>query len=849
MRSGLLILFAEPLVPNAPVYGTFDAANKAANVSLVLSNTRMVRTATAGHGQARSTATMANGRYYWETKPTSSSASTLASGIAIAGFPLDVQIGSNAGSIGIWGNTGNFVFNGGGYSGVGAVASTDVLRHYLDLTVGTYAVQKNAGAIVQYPGPSLFAPGLKRQSWFAASSTNLSGHGWDFRTGGTGASVLTYAVPEGYQPLAMAQTWSPTVVRLATEPFVMPNGQVWGFEANQWFDGRISRRHDLMIAGEVGCWPLGTSSKGAVGALVLDNADGALDAWQSWRWRNLRVKLIETRRSDLVNVDPNDDNLLWMPVVDRVEPRGNEMRLIFAEPAAALVRELQTTDMGEQSRLDADRTLDVVGEDQDGRLVPLCLGQVDQVSPYNVNPNPAVREYQYADGPCMALRAAYDKCDPYDLSPSVADVRVTRLSDGFRINPAVSGPVGKVTADLLGTGQRGTQRITLVNGGSFDTWGGSPNTPTGWTYFTVPNAGNRWVQVGTTARCLSNGGAVQTLGHATAYTNGAYIEVQFEVLSVTLPGPLYLITDDGLGTATVVNRFQINGPGLHRAVIKANNTTTLFRLGLSWGGGGAGDVIDCTIDNLQTWEVTAADTFRRMVDAIFVRTPDSGSVDSTTADLITTEAPWAVGLYADGGITARDALQALLDSFGAWAWTNRFGVWHFGRLREPIGAPALELTIDNVARVECALELAKGLTTRAWAVRNYSPTDENSFAGSVSLADRRRWSQPYQVLTSAPGIVHPTYAHAQKADPLATLLQTPKGAATEIRRAAEFFRHERFVYRADALLDLSTARNLDLGSVVRLTFPRYDLHAGKKLLVLGRSLEFWGRRVPLLLLG
>lgn len=835
----LLILFAEPSAPDPLVHATFANTPLAPNITLSLSNTRMTRSAVTGHGQARSSVTLQQGRYYWETRPTSGSSANMASGIALPGSPVSARVGDNLTSLGIWTNTGNFVRNGAGFAGVGAVLTNDVLRHYLDLNAGTYAVQKNAGPIVAWAFTSHILDGLKQGGWQAACSSNISGHGWDLRTGGSGATAFLLGMPEGWQPLA-TQPWSTRTVRLATEGFVMPSDQVWGFQPNQWFDGRISNRHDVRFARQVASWQMDLRAGGGVGALVLSNADGALDEWRDWRWRDLRVKLLFCQREALAFLDPNDDNLLWSPIVEKVEFRGSEARIVFVEPWALADRNINTVDFGDQANEQPELDFPVIGEALEGRLVPLALGRVDQVAPPNVNADPAIRQYQYADGPCLRLRAAYDKCDPWDLGPVAPDVFPTRLGDGLRMSPAISGPDGKVTVDLIGTGARGAARITLANGGAFTTWPGG--VPAGWSMPTTPTPTCRFeATFFQQCRILTDGTSQQRIEHPTTQAGG-FVEVQFSVLVVTTPGVLYLRRNaDGAAFP-----LRITGAGVHRAVVPLDGLTS--GIGLMTGVW-ASTALDCIIDDLQSWQVTPADTFSTMAAALFQRMSAVGSPNLAGAQAIDAAAPWPVGLYADQALTFRAALQQLLDSFSAWAWTDRFGVWHFGRLRDPIGTPVLELTVDNLRSVECRPDLAPGLTTRVFAVRNYSPTDEAAFAGSVSLNDRRRWSQPYQVVASARGGVHPNYVHGEKAAPRPTLLQSSAGAAAEARFGADPYRAPRNFYPCVAELPLATARTLAPNDLVRVTFPRHGLAAGKKLLVLATDFAWSDRMVPLLLWG
>lgn len=82
-----------------------------------------------------------------------------------------------------------------------------------------------------------------------------------------------------------------------------------------------------------------------------------------------------------------------------------------------------------------------------------------------------------------------------------------------------------------------------------------------------------------------------------------------------------------------------------------------------------------------------------------------------------------------------------------------------------------------------------------------------------------------------------------------TLFTTIAGTTDEATRRGTLWATAKWWYRVPVLLDALTAATLPLGSVVRLTLPRFGLGAGRLLNVIGVEGELGSRRVVLDLWG
>lgn len=178
-----------------------------------------------------------------------------------------------------------------------------------------------------------------------------------------------------------------------------------------------------------------------------------------------------------------------------------------------------------------------------------------------------------------------------------------------------------------------------------------------------------------------------------------------------------------------------------------------------------------------------------------------------------------------------------------WFGIDRNGKFTTETVVDPVGgisvADIRALDVLNITRTT-----PDGLDVPLWRVtaqgdRNYSK-DRTRLAGAAVSAARQAFLNADTVADAAVLLKHPS------AGELAIVLgNDPRGAP-----AAHFALHgvDRDVFRVEVAFDLLWL-TVDLNKVVTLYHPRFNLAAGRKLLVIGIDLDFAARRISFYLWG
>lgn len=221
------------------------------------------------------------------------------------------------------------------------------------------------------------------------------------------------------------------------------------------------------------------------------------------------------------------------------------------------------------------------------------------------------------------------------------------------------------------------------------------------------------------------------------------------------------------------------------------------------------------------------EVFRRIDKAAW------SSADALAIDTATGYA--GIGYYAGDAVTVRQALLAILPSYGASFWQDAEGVLRFGRVVDPdtITELAFELTGDVLAEdIIARPDEAAGLSRRmAYQPNARILTDGELVSDLVDVPVWRRneltaqWRG--QVYSARP--LAPRYQHADIAAPLVSCFWRPGDAQAELDRVCGLYARFRQLFA----LRVPDAHDLDVqpGQVARVTYPRYGLQAGRNLLV------------------
>jgi hypothetical protein len=408
-----------------------------------------------------------------------------------------------------------------------------------------------------------------------------------------------------------------------------------------------------------------------------------------------------------------------------------------------------------------------------------------------------------------------------------------------------ASPAGEVTADVLG----GIAGPNLVSNGHFDDaadW----VADAGWVIhpeynFAVKEAGN------VTPIDLSQGlpivaGATYQIRIITRLCDNPYKAGVGGAWgpSISTAG-VYMATVMAINSDGLVIRGE-PGFGFHVTAIEVRR---IFLLG----------------SGIESWHSPV--NLLRILAVGFGRVLDADLDDDSMAAMLALNLPLIGHRFSDDSATVLSAMDAVCRDVGLWWTFTPDGRLRIGRLTLPSGEPAAEFKLRSESLESGGFErLATGdegsgvpvwkvilQYVRNWTVQTSSLSTDQVFAQSnvagVVSDERRAWlNAEYRTATAQDGATLVKYPAAPEMT-VETGLDGRNDAQTEAARLLALFgtRRDRFRIRVPA----AKARGLGLGDVIRVTFPRFGLAAGKLFTVIGRTdvlsgdqdttdLDIWG---------
>ncbi|WP_454735363.1 hypothetical protein [Cupriavidus necator] len=229
-----------------------------------------------------------------------------------------------------------------------------------------------------------------------------------------------------------------------------------------------------------------------------------------------------------------------------------------------------------------------------------------------------------------------------------------------------------------------------------------------------------------------------------------------------------------------------------------------FRLGSTPAGQITADAATATVGAAALLELVAKDGGILASEIISAALDVAGTTDA--------------GIWADGDVTPQALLDRLANSLGCWYGFDRLNKFRYGRLDAPVGPAAA--VFDWTDLQSLAVKVAD---TPTWRVvvkyaRNHSVQAQP--AGSVSqprkayLAEefRQQAFETVSVKTPWPSAQELTFETQLVTQTGATALASTLGALYSVLRL-----------RVDVEISLADLGSLDLGSVVQLNTPRFNL--------------------------
>lgn len=230
-----------------------------------------------------------------------------------------------------------------------------------------------------------------------------------------------------------------------------------------------------------------------------------------------------------------------------------------------------------------------------------------------------------------------------------------------------------------------------------------------------------------------------------------------------------------------------------------------------------------------TLEQALREVFRRLGVTAWSAS-DAAAIDAATGYA-------GIGYYAPDVRDGRRALQAILSTYGAWWYQDDTGVIRIARVVAPeshVGTLAFDLSAGDLAEdLTFTNDSAPNLTRRMAYRPNARIMSEGDFV--TDLVDvppslRARLSSEYAGVVTSAGGLPAEYAHAEQAPPFVSLFWREEDAQAEADRLAGLYGGTpRRLYKARVTGDATFAPLP--GQIGRITYPRYGLSAGRKLLV------------------
>ncbi len=425
---------------------------------------------------------------------------------------------------------------------------------------------------------------------------------------------MTRKVPALY--LCEITAYDPGISGTRVLRYASGNGYTTGSGAtppNAFYDARISQPVDVTRNLFTGGNTTGASRMG-IGDLILLNGDGALDALLKYSFDGWTVTVY---RSTVLNPQyPADFTKSFVGTMSYVEFDSTIITIKLRDQLATLALPFQTNKYGGTNALPAG--VDGVPTDLQGKVKPLCYGQVTNIAPPCVNTSKLI--YQVNDGAVNSVDMVYDRGIP--------------LAIGRTLN---------LSASMAGGTYLG---IAFANGQFVATGKGSNSTsPDGQTW---------------TARTQSGGGTLQR--RTCAFGNGLFIAAgDGSYLETSPDGITWTVRTTSFG-ANAINAL-VYGGSLWVAVGVAGNLETSPD-GITWTSRTSG---------FGATNINGVGYF----NGVWIAVGDGGtiarSINGTTWTLQTSGVTTQLnGIYAAPAFfVVLGAAGTLLESFDGQVWTAR----------------------------------------------------------------------------------------------------------------------------------------------------------------------------------
>lgn len=270
----------------------------------------------------------------------------------------------------------------------------------------------------------------------------------------------------------------------------------------------------------------------------------------------------------------------------------------------------------------------------------------------------------------------------------------------------------------------------------------------------------------------------------------------------------------------------------------------LFKLGSSPAGTVTADVRGDVTDG---YLVRTADIVRWALRHRTVLS-DPDDLDTISFDEVnaTQPAPIDYFLGPDDNLTVAAFIQALMAGIGGWGGHRLDGIFEVRIFAAPTGDPAASFTRDDMVGFDIKREpLPDAYRPPRWRWRvpyQRCWTVQTDLASGVTAAHKAFVAESYRLAEATSSTIQLDHPFAQDRDPVQAYFSEEADAAAEAARLIDLFKTTRAIYRMSLP---RRALRREMGDVIRVTHPRFDLRSGRLMRVVEWSvkLQFGGSGV------
>jgi hypothetical protein len=240
-------------------------------------------------------------------------------------------------------------------------------------------------------------------------------------------------------------------------------------------------------------------------------------------------------------------------------------------------------------------------------------------------------------------------------------------------------------------------------------------------------------------------------------------------------------------------------------------------------------------DNTGGFIFKTADIVRRVLTASVLDDPDDLYVPSFTAVNLANASEVGYYISPDDTTTVADVVAHLMRGVGGWGGFRRSGRFELGIFLTPTGAiPAAHFDKNDIFEMKRE-RLPSSMTPPPWRFRvgwQHNWTTQTDLAGSVSATRKSFLSEADRYAEASADSIKTDHPFAQDRDPIISYFRDQADAQTEADRLLDLYRSTKALYRFTVGIQPFA---LDLGDVVNVTYPRWDLTVGRNLRIVEMS--------------